>query len=289
MNHPKLGVLGGTALLKLDLKDIQEHSPETPFGNASTQVIEGTLPNGHRIVFIPRHGLGHEIPPHAVNYRANIFLMKKLGVTHLLAISAVGSLQAEIIPGAHVVIPDQLFDATKGLRRRTFFDEGLAVHVPMGQPFCPALRRILIQSANQCDLTRVHTEGTYVVIEGPQFSTSAESLFYKGVVPNAAIIGMTAMPEAALAREAGLSYGVAAMPSDYDAWRDGQAVTADEVKAGLQSFGDFPLLMVQIVTEMLHTIETCDCASTLEGFAVHTAPASRPDTEAFRILGVPRN
>lgn len=284
----KLGVLGGTALLSLTLKYVQEHHRMTPFGATSSVVIEGTLPNDHRIVFIPRHGLDHSIAPSQVNYRANVYAMKRLGVTHLLSISAVGSLQESIRPGEHVVIPDQLFDATKGIRPRTFFDTGLAVHVPMGDPFCSSFRRTLIQTANQCQLNRVHHEGTYVVIEGPQFSTTAESHYYRNVVPGAAVIGMTALPEAALAREAGLSYSILALPSDYDAWREGQeAVTADAVMAGLAGFGNLTNDFITILTEMLYDVESCNCASTLQGFAVHTAMSARPHSDANRTLGVP--
>ena len=287
-SNPMLGVLGGTALLALDLKDIKHHQPMTPFGPASAQLVEGTLPNGYRIVFLPRHGPNHTIAPSQVNYRGNVYRMKELGVTHLLSISAVGSLEEVIKPGSHLVIPDQLFDDTRGFRARTFFDEGMAVHVGMGEPFCPAFRNVLIQSANQCQVNRVHTTGTLVVIEGPQFSTRAKSLFYKYQVPEAAVIGMTASPEAELAAEAGLHYGIACLPADYDAWRSGQAVTADEVKAGLAGFGDAPLRLVSIVTEMMSHPAACNCNQALQGFAVHTHPEARPDTDTNRLLGVPR-
>ena len=284
----KLGVLGGTSLMELDLSDVIRHPPMTPFGTASADFVEGTLPNGHRIVFMPRHGRGHQIQPSAINYQANIYGLKKLGVTHVLSLSAVGSLQEGIIPGgSHIVIPDQLFDSTKGLRKRTFFEQDLAVHIPMGETLCPEFRTILIRSANQLEFSRVHTTGTLVVIEGPQFSTRAESLFYQNSV-GADIIGMTALPEAALAAEAGLHYGIACLPADYDAWRLGQAaVTADEVKAGLAGFGDAPLRLVNIVTEMMYLQESCACAQVLRGFAVHTVMEARPDTETNRILGVP--
>jgi 5'-methylthioadenosine phosphorylase len=285
----KLGVLGGTSLMELELTNVKRHQPMTPFGPASADFVEGTLPNGHRIVFLPRHGNHHQIPPSTINYQANIYGLKKLGVTHVLSISAVGSLEEGIKPGgSHFVVPHQLFDVTKGLRKRTFFEQDLAVHVPMGEPFCPEFRATLIQSVNQLQPDRVHTTGTLVVIEGPQFSTAAESLFYKYSVPEAAVIGMTAVPEAGLAREAGLHYGIVCLPADYDAWRAGkEAVTANEVKAGLAGFGRAPLRLVNLVTEMMSHQEACDCDKVLQGFAVHTAMEARPDNETNRILGVP--
>lgn len=260
----------------------------TPFGPASGRFIEGTLPNKHRIVFLPRHGPHHQIPPSAINYQANIYGLKKLGVTHVLSISAVGSLLEEIVPGSHIVIPNQLFDFTKGLRARTFFEKDMAVHVPMGDPLCPEFSSVILQSASQLEQGMVHGTGTLVVIEGPQYSTRAESLFYKNSVPGAAVIGMTALPEAALAAEAGLHYGIACLPADYDAWRtEEEAVTADAVKAGLEGFGDSPLRLVSTVTEMMYRQLPCNCEHSLQGFAVHTAMAAREDSETNRLLGVP--
>jgi len=285
----KLGVIGGTALMELQLTDVKKHQPNTPFGVASARFVEGTLPGGQRVVFLPRHGISHQIQPSAINYRAIVYGMKKLGVTHLLSISAVGSLQEEIIPGKHLVIPDQLFDQTKGIRARTFFENGMAVHVPMGNPFCSAFRELLIQSAELCKSDKIHPKGTLIVMEGPQFSTRAESIFFRKTVPGAAVIGMTAQPEAALAREAGLSYATLCLPADYDAWREGEeVVTADAVKAGLEGFGDVALRIISSVAANLNSVEDCNCAQSLEGFAVHTFPEARLLSEKTDILGVPR-
>ncbi len=284
---PKLGILGGTALLELPADQTQVFPRMTPFGLTSANPIVARLSTGHEVVLLPRHGQAHEYAPSQVNYRANIYALKSLGVTHILAFSAVGSLQAYIAPGEDIVIPDQLFDFTKGLRARTFFDTGLAVHVPMGEPFCTPWRETLIECARRCAPKQVHTKGTYVVIEGPQFSTAAESHFFRNTVPDATVIGMTALPEAALAREAGISYAVVAMPSDYDAWRDGEAVTADEVKSGLANFGSFTDNMVAQVLCVMDKLPPCECRKVLQGFAVHTAASARPDNDSNRILGVP--
>jgi len=294
MREPKplLGVIGGTAILQLPLQDVQEVSPDTPFEAASSPFLVGTLPNGARMVFLARHGLGHTLAPSQVPYRANIYGLKKLGVTHVLSVSAVGSLDEMIFPGRMFVVPNQLFDFTKGLRARTFFDEKLAVHVALGDPFCPILRQGLIDCIAPRDDDRpmvysFHDGGTYVVIEGPQFSTRAESWYFKDNVRNAAVVGMTAHPEASLAREAGLCYTTLCLPADYDAWRDGKTVDADEVKAGLAQFGTRPLEIIERLAGELPE-RTCTCAQSLQGMAVHTALEHRPlSSEVLQVLGVP--
>ena len=210
-----IGVFGGSGLYKLDgLEDVQEIKVKSPFGDPSGPVVTGTL-EGVRFTFMARHGAGHRLSPSAVNYRANIDVMKRCGVTDILAISAVGSLREEFEPGQFVAV-DQFIDRTLG-RARTYFDEGLVAHVSLADPVCPMLSG---HAADAVDAAggAVHRGGCYVAIEGPQFSTRAESHRYRGW--GADVIGMTAMPEARLAREAELPYGLLAMVTDYDCWRE---------------------------------------------------------------------
>lgn len=208
-----LGVIGGSGLYALSgLSDAATHRVETPFGAPSAAITEGRL-GDVRLLFLPRHGEGHRIPPHAVNYRANVCALKILGAEQLLGISAVGSLKAELRPG-DVVVPDQYIDLTKR-RASTFFETGIVAHVAFGTPVCEALAAAGAAAAQSAGAV-VHPRGTYVCIEGPQFSSRAESLLYRGW--NADVIGMTALPEAKLAREAELAYATLALVTDYDCW-----------------------------------------------------------------------
>ncbi|MFH1568803.1 MAG: S-methyl-5'-thioadenosine phosphorylase, partial [Gemmatimonadota bacterium] len=213
----RLGVLGGSGVYQMAGAEVAaEHRLVTPFGEASDAVVEARL-DGRTVFFLPRHGRGHRLLPSEVNYRANVHALKQLGVTHLLAVSAVGIMKEHIRPG-DMVIPDQLFDRTRGLRASTFFGGGVAGHVSLADPFCEDLRGWLAAAARDCAAT-VHEGGTYVCMEGPQFSTRAESLFYRRAV-GAAVIGMTGLPEAKLAREAELCYAMLAMGTDYDCWHE---------------------------------------------------------------------
>lgn len=212
-----LGVIGGSGLYEMEgLTDVQEVSVDTPFGNPSDVYITGEL-NGVRMVFLPRHGRGHRLLPSEVNYRANIYGMKKLGVTRLVSVSAVGSMREDIEPG-HIVIPDQFIDRTNGSRANTFFGNGIVAHVQFANPVCEDLSAVLEQSAVKAG-ARVHRGGTYICMEGPAFSTRAESLLYRTF--GVSVIGMTNIPEAKLAREAEICYGVIALATDYDCWHDG--------------------------------------------------------------------
>lgn len=208
-----LGVIGGTGLYGLpDLENIVEIPVETPFGAPSAPFVKGNLGDAE-VVFLARHGRGHHINPSEIPFRANIYAMKALGVTHLLSINAVGSL-VEQLPPRTAVVPDQIIDRTVG-RERTFFDNGIVAHVGLADPYCPSFRHGILNHARSAQ-NKVHDGGTYICIEGPQFSTRAESNLYRQW--GADIIGMTAMPEARLAREAGLCYGTVAMVTDYDVW-----------------------------------------------------------------------
>lgn len=224
-----LGVLGGSGLYAIEgLEDIRSVSLDTPFGAPSGAFTTGRLarPGGLpplRVVFVPRHGAGHVLLPGEINYRANLHGLKQLGVTHAVAVSAVGSLQEAIEPG-HVVVPDQLVDRTRG-RESTFFGDGVVAHVQFGDPYCPRMRARIARAARDEGAT-VHDGGTLVIMEGPAFSTRAESNLYRSW--GASIIGMTALPEAKLAREAEIAYATLALATDYDCWRVGEEEVSTE-------------------------------------------------------------
>lgn len=225
----RIGVIGGSGLYEMDgLTDVREERVSTPFGDPSDAIILGRL-GGAEMAFLPRHGRGHRFNPSEVNYRANIFALKSLGVEWIISVSAVGSLKAEIAPG-HIVVIDQFIDRTVA-RKPTFFEKGIVAHVAFGDPVCTTLRGFLLTSAREAGAT-VHDGGTYVCMEGPAFSTKAESNLHRSW--GASVIGMTNMPEAKLAREAEISYATLAMATDYDCWHpDHDAVTVDQVVAVL--------------------------------------------------------
>jgi len=210
-----IGVIGGSGLYEIEgLEDIEEHRVETPFGSPSDVIISGRL-DQVRLLFLPRHGRGHVHTPSEVPYRANMWALKKLGAQWCIAVSAVGSLKMEIVPG-HIVIVDQYIDRTKGVRESSFFGGGIVGHVPFGDPVSPVLARVLEGASRDAGATKVHVGGTYVCMEGPMFSTRAESQLYRSW--EASVIGMTALPEAKLAREAEIAYATIALATDYDCW-----------------------------------------------------------------------
>ncbi len=230
MTQRVLGVLGGSGLYEMEgLTDVHERTVPTPFGDPSDRVIEGKL-GGTTLLFLPRHGRGHRLSPSAVPYRANVYALKALGATHLLSVSAVGSLREEIAPG-HLVLPDQFVDRTQH-RAATFFDRDLVVHASMADPVCPHLSAAVAASAQETGAT-VHTGGTYLCIEGPRFSTRAESRLWRAW--GADIVGMTNVPEVFLAREAELPYATLALSTDYDAWRPHDEVQVADVLAVVQA------------------------------------------------------
>lgn len=217
MRKPVLiGVIGGSGLYNIqELSDKETVEISTPFGSPSSAPVIGTI-GGKQVAFIARHGAGHVKTPTEVNYRANIYALKSLGVRFILSVSACGSLNEAFEPG-HIVIPDQLIDFTKGLRERSFFGEGLVSHVGTADPFCPELREILYRACS-FDGKKVHDGGSFVTIEGPRFSTRGESKLFRQW--GLSIIGMTTSPEAFLAREAEISYAVMAHVTDYDVWHE---------------------------------------------------------------------
>ena len=215
MTKARIGIIGGTGLYNIkELTDIEEVSLDTPFGKPSAAIILGNL-EGIGVAFLPRHGKWHQISPSHLPARANIYALKSLGVDRIISVSAVGSLKETISP-RDIVIPDQLIDRTR-VRESSFFNNGLVAHIAFAEPFCPELIQILSEAALTAD-TKVHQGGTYIAIEGPQFSTKAESQLYRSW--NADIIGMTALPEAKLAREAEICYATLAIVTDYDCWHE---------------------------------------------------------------------
>lgn len=212
-----LAVLGGSGMYEMDgLADVEEVVVKTPFGPPSDAVVRGRL-GDTTLLFLPRHGRGHRIPPHQIDARANVCAMKMLGATHLVSISAVGSMREDIAPGDFVVV-DQFIDLTKK-RASTFFEDGVVAHVAFADPVCAHLSSAVAQAAERAKV-RVHRGGTYVCIEGPQFSSRAESLLYRSW--GVSVIGMTGMPEAKLAREAELPYALLALATDYDCWHESE-------------------------------------------------------------------
>ena len=256
----KIGVIGGSGVYEMEgVSRIEELIVSTPFGNPSDKFLTGDL-NGIKVVFLPRHGRGHRLLPSELNYRANIFGFKKIGVTHLIAITAVGSLQ-ENIPPLDIVIPDQLVDRTFQ-RESTFFGNGLVAHVPFAEPFCPVLSDLLFKSASSTAAT-VHKGGTLVSIEGPAFSTRAESRLYQkwGID----IIGMTTLQEAKLAREAEICYAALAMVTDYDCWKEEtEAVSVKAVIANLEKNTACAKEVIHRLVPQIEEEQNCDCAHSLK-------------------------
>lgn len=226
-----IGVIGGTGLYQMpEISDKAAVTLDTPYGKPSADIIIGTL-RGKRVAFLPRHGVGHIYSPGSVPYRANIYALKTLGVRFIISINACGSLREDYAPG-HIVVPDQLFDRTDTDRGRSFFGHGLVAHVSVADPFCSYLRDVLLQSVKKVGGT-VHAEGTFIIIEGPRFSTRGESNVYRQW--GCSIIGMTACPEAFLAREAEIAYASLAHITDYDVWHTSEKpVTVEMVVATMQ-------------------------------------------------------
>jgi 5'-methylthioadenosine phosphorylase len=254
-----LAIIGGSGLYEMPgLQDTREHIVDTPFGKTSAPIVSGTL-EGNRIAFLARHGIGHHITPTEVPYRANIYALKSLGVERIVSISACGSLKEEFAPG-HIVIPDQIYDNTHH-RARSFFDGGLVAHVGVADPFCSDLSGQL-ESAVGAAGGVVHRGGSFITIEGPRFSTKAESNTYRSW--GMAIIGMTASPEAFLAREAEICYATMAHVTDYDVWHVSEApVTVEMVIQTLSKNTKIAQEAVRILARMLKHERACECGHAL--------------------------
>ena len=292
----KLGVIGGSGVYSIKGATVaRAHAVETPFGAPSDQVFELRLdsgsssasPAGDSFFFLPRHGIGHRLLPSEINYRSNVLALKQLGVTHVLAVSAVGILADGIHPG-DLVVPDQIFDRTKGIRPSTFFGDGIVGHVSFGTPFCPAFSDTVRDCAGRAQTgSKTHMGGTYVCMEGPQFSTRSESLFYREQL-RASIIGMTALPEAKLAREAGLHYAMIALATDYDCWNEDEGeVSADAVVAVVR---ENVAKANKVILELAASVRgnatakapSCACARA-SAHAVMTDPARMPAATMKRL------
>ncbi len=274
MTAGKLGIIGGSGLYNLpELEIIERRIVETPFGMPSDALTIGRL-HGCEIVFLPRHGAGHIHTPSELPYRANIYAHKALGVTHLLTVSAVGSLKEEL-PPLTIVIPDQVIDRTM-IRPRSFFGDGIVAHVGIADPFCGRFSRAVASAAIDTGVSVVEG-GCYVCIEGPQFSTRAESNLYRSW--GASVIGMTAMPEARLAREAELCYATIAMVTDYDVWHETEeAVTVDMVIANLMKNAETARTLVRSIANAGLPDRTCTCSTALENGIITDRNAITPDT-----------
>lgn len=260
MGEQVVGVIGGSGLYEMEgLSDVRSVAVETPFGAPSDEFVTGVL-DGVRMVFLPRHGKGHRLLPSEVNYRANIYGMKKLGVTRIISVSAVGSMKEEIAPG-HIVIPDQFIDRTNATRANTFFGNGLVAHVQFADPVCAELSDHLFEAAKTAGAI-VHQGGTYICMEGPAFSTRAESNLYRSF--GVSIIGMTNIPEAKLAREAEICYGVIALATDYDCWHESHDdVSVDAILDIMRRNVVMAKAIIGNVVKRIGTERACSCASAL--------------------------
>ena len=283
MQRAQIGIIGGSGLYDMaGVTDREDVKVTTPFGEPSGPYVLGTL-RGRRVAFLARHGAGHRISPSELNFRANIFGLKTLGVEYILSASAVGSLKEEYKP-ADIVIPDQFFDRTKG-RPSTFFGRGLVGHVGFAHPFCNILSGITYDVGKKAGIT-VHRGGTYVCMEGPQFSTLAESMLYRSWGMD--IIGMTNLQEAKLAREAEICYTTIALVTDYDCWHpDHDSVTVEMVMSTLSKNAATAQEIIAGAVERLPYERTCECASALK-YALVTRPEMIPDevkTDLAPIIG----
>jgi 5'-methylthioadenosine phosphorylase len=266
-----VGVIGGSGLYDIEgLTAVREMRVRTPFGTPSDAIVVGIL-DGTRVAFLSRHGRGHRLSPSEINYRANIYALKSLGVSRVISISAVGSMKDSIRPG-DVVLPDQFIDLTKR-RAGSFFEGGMVAHVAFGEPICAGLAQDLEKAAHQVGAA-LHCGGTYLCMEGPQFSTKAESRLYRqwGVD----VIGMTNMPEAKLAREAELCYATIALVTDYDCWHDTEeAVTVEAILATLHRNVALAKRILKTVVPSVADAPACSCHRALDN-AIVTAPKSVP-------------
>jgi len=260
MPEAKVGVIGGSGLYKMGgMTEVEEVKVSTPFGEPSDAIILGNI-EGVRVAFLPRHGEGHRISPSELPAKANIYALKYLGVERIISVNAVGSLKEEIEP-LDVVIPDQLIDCTKG-RASTFFTDGIVGHVSLAEPFCPVLSQISFEASTKVG-ARVHKGGTYLVMEGPQLSTKAESQLYRSW--GADVIGMTALPEAKLAREAEICYATLALATDYDCWHPScESVTTEMILTNLRKGIDTVKRILKLLLPSIPQKRDCACASALK-------------------------
>ncbi|MBA3597281.1 MAG: S-methyl-5'-thioadenosine phosphorylase [Methylibium sp.] len=289
MQDIAIGVIGGSGLYRMEgLEDAREHTLDTPFGQPSDVLVSGRIDDAP-VVFLARHGRGHRLLPGEVNYRANVYALKSLGVKYLISVSAVGSLREAVRP-LDMLLPDQFIDLTKH-RESSFFGCGAVAHVAMGDPVCAAVSRSLeagyaaAARSHALDEAGLHRGGTYVCIEGPQFSTRAESAWYRSL--GAAVIGMTNMPEAKLAREAEIGYATLALVTDYDCWHPRDAgVTADLALANLMKNAAHAQTVVRHAIAWLHRHAPESAAHTALDSALVTQPAQMSEEVRTRLAAL---
>ncbi len=264
-----VGIIGGSGLYAMEgMTEVNMISVDTPWGKPSDDLAVGEL-GDVKLVFLPRHGKGHKLMPSEINYRANIYAMKKMGAEWIISVSAVGSMRLEIAPG-HVVIPSQMYDHTKS-RVSTFFGDGIAAHVSMADPVCPVLSRALFESSEAAG-AMVHKDATYICMEGPQFSSRAESDIYRSWGVD--IIGMTNMPEAKLAREAEICYSTLALTTDYDCWHDDhEDVTVDDVIETLTKNVELAKDVIAKVLPHINEPRDCLCSNALKNAIITSRDA----------------
>jgi 5'-methylthioadenosine phosphorylase len=284
MTAAKIGIIGGSGLYQMpELTDVDEIEIETPFGDPSDKFVLGTL-EGERVAFLPRHGRTHRFTPTEVPFRANIYGMKLLGVERILSASAVGSLQEKYAP-LDMVIPDQFFDRTRGrVSESTFFGEGIVAHIAFAHPVCQEVGNVL-EASCQAAGVKVHRGGTYICMEGPAFSTVAESNVYRSWGMD--IIGMTNLQEAKLAREAEICYATLALVTDYDCWHPGHdAVTVETIVEYLhKNVRNAQLVMKEAVRDLSIRSRSCKCGSALKN-AIFTAPNAWPEATARKLQAI---
>lgn len=278
-NQPVLGVIGGSGLYAISsLKDVETLEIDTPFGKPSAPVVVGSLA-GKRVAFLARHGLGHTINPTEVNYRANIYALKSLGIPQIVSISACGSLREDYAPG-HIVLPDQVFDFTRSGRKQSFFGEGLVGHVGTAIPYCEDLTTRVFQAVSQTGVV-THTGGTLITVEGPRFSTRAESNLFRAW--GMSIIGMTACPEVFLAREAEMCYVTMAHVTDYDVWRTStEPVSVEMVIQTLNKNTEAAQKAIENLLALLPETRECNCGTALKD-AIITNPGRIPSDTRHKL------
>jgi 5'-methylthioadenosine phosphorylase len=285
MTAIKIGIIGGSGLYKMaDLKDVQELQVDTPFGSPSDALIQGNL-DGTPVVFLARHNRHHTILPTELPFRANIYAMKSLGVEYIISASAVGSLKAEAKP-LDMVIPDQFIDRTRN-RISTFFGDGIVGHITFGDPVCPQLAKVLLESAQSVDLggIDVHAGGTYVCMEGPAFSTKAESNLYRRW--DATIIGMTNLQEAKLAREAEIAYATLALVTDYDCWHpDHESVTVEMVIGNLHKNAENAQKVVRAAVQRISQAPFVSEAHSALKYGILTQPEHIPAATKTKLKAI---
>lgn len=277
----RIGVIGGSGLYEMEgLHDVETVELSTPWGKPSDSFVKGTL-NDTELIFLPRHGKGHKITPSEINYMANIYAMKMMEVDWIISVSAVGSMKTEIAPG-HIVIPSQFIDHTKK-RESTFFGDGVVAHVSMAHPVCSQLSQVLFNASFDSGAT-VHMGGTYICIEGPQFSTKAESELYRSW--NVDVIGMTNMPEAKLAREAEICYSTLALSTDYDCWHEEHDdVTVEDIIATLMKNVEMAKTVIKNVVALIPEAKKCRCSTALSNALITSKDEiNKSDNEKIKLL-----